>query len=354
MDNKPGKRKSRMNNIQSRMNSGSYNMAKFKANEKDLREKIAFFEKKEAKGEMKDYMYGRMEEARLMYDQLMALKSGAPLPTAVAAPILAAAEPVSQFDREQQELANNQRNAAIESLFPGTLSSVPAQTRRKAVPKMTLKKLNKQRREAEATALAASYVPPEFNPPPPSPAALPAPYGHYNNSGVFHINGTVAPTAYNLGGNTAAAGGYGTAFNNVTTYRNAVPAVTAPPSNKPTTTRRQRTPVPIYNEYYEQAVPQFLPLPEMYDPYTGRKFAPEEDPMPPIESAYHELKYILKRAHLKAASLRKKAARATKRKAKGKKNRATTFNAGLRIRLPPNNTLTPSGQQLQSQENLYI
>jgi hypothetical protein len=355
MDNKPGKRKSRMNNIKSRMNSGSYNMAKFKANEKDLREKIAFFEKKEAKGELKDYMYPRMEEAKSMYDELMALKSGAPLPTVAAA----AAEPISQFDREEQELANNQRNAAIESLFPGTLSSVPAQTRKKAtaVPKMTLKKLNKQRREAEATALAASYAPPEFNPPP-SPAALPAPYGHYNNSGLFHINGTVAPTAYNLGQNAAGAGGYGTAFNNIATYRNAVPAVTAPP-NKPTTTRRQRTPVPIYNEYYEQAVPQFLPLPEFYDPYTGRKFAPEEDPLTPIESAYHELKDILKRAHLKAASLRKKAARATKRRTKAKKNNKISFNAGLRIRLPPKNVFTPNnfpgtGQVLQPQENLHI
>jgi hypothetical protein len=38
--------------------------------------------------------------------------------------------------------------------------------------------------------------------------------------------------------------------------------------------------------------------------------------MPPIESAYHELKGILKKAHLKAASLRKKAARASKRKSK--------------------------------------
>jgi len=352
MDNKPGKRKSRMNNIKSRMNSGSYNMAKFKANEKNLREKIAFFEKKEAKGELKDYMYARMEEAKSMYGQLMALKSGAPLPT-VAAAAAAPAEPISQFVREQQELANNQRNTAIESLFPGTLSSVPAQTRKKstAVPKMTLKKLNKQRREAEATALAASYVPPEFNPPP-SPPTLGAPYGHYNNSGTFHVNGTVAPTAYNLGANAAGEGGYGTAFNNMATYGTAVPAVTAPP-NRPITTRRQRTPVPIYNEYYEQVVPQFLPLPELYDPYTGRKFAPEEDPMPPIESAYHELKDILKRAHLKAASLRKKAARATKRKTKAKKNNKKTFNAGLRIRLPPN-SLTPTGQQLQPHENLYV
>jgi hypothetical protein len=92
----------------------------------------------------------------------------------------------------------------------------------------------------------------------------------------------------------------------------------------------------------------------MYDPYTGRKFAPEEDPLPPIESAYHELKDILKRAHLKAASLRKKAARATKRRARANKARNTSLNTGLRIRIPPNNTSTLSGQQLQPQENLHI
>ena len=90
MDNKPGKRKSRMNNIQSRLNSGLYDMSKFKANEKDLREKVAFFEKKEAKGELKDYMYFRMEEAKEMYAKLMALKSGATLPTAAAGAAAAA------------------------------------------------------------------------------------------------------------------------------------------------------------------------------------------------------------------------------------------------------------------------
>ena len=332
MDTKPGKRKSRMNNIQSRMNSGAYNMAKFKANEKDLREKVAFFEKKEAKGELKDYMYGRMQEAKKMYARLLALKSGEPLPAA----------------------ANTQINVALQPLLSNTLSSAPAQMHKTttAIPKMTLKKLNKKRGEAEATALAATYVAPEFNPPPPGPNTLPVPYGYYANNGQFHVTGTVQPTAYNLGNNGLAGG---TAFNNLATYRNAVPAVTAPVSTRPTTTRRQRTPVPIYNEYYEQAVPQFLPLPELYDPYTGRKFAPEEDPMPPIESAYDELKEILKRAHLKAASLRKKAARATKRreKAKSKKAKNTTFNAGLRIRLPPN-TPPATGQMLEPQENLYV
>jgi hypothetical protein len=168
MDNKPGKRKSRMNNIQSRMNSGSYDMAKFKANEKNLREKIAFFEKKDAKGELKDYMYIRLEEAKAMYEQLMALKSGAPVPplplispVAVNAAINAAGGVADNV----LPVVNQQRNLLVENVFPTTLSSIPAQARTTGIPKMTLKKLNR-RRHKEATALAAaSYVPPEFNPP---------------------------------------------------------------------------------------------------------------------------------------------------------------------------------------------
>ena len=361
MDTKPGKRKSRMNNIQSRMNSASYDMAKFKANEKDLREKIRFFEKKEEKGELKDYMYGRMQEAKEMYARLLELKSGGPLaPT--AAPLAPTAAPFIQSEDmhlqapETIAAANSQRNDALKTVLSNTLSSAPAQMRitpTNTLPKMTLKKLNK-RREQEATALAgATYAAPEFNPPTQRTPKMALPYGEYGNNGEFHVQGTVAPR-YNLEGNGLNGLNGVTTFNNLATYRNAVPAVTAPVSTRPTTTRRQRTPVPIYNEYYEQVVPQFLPLPELYDPYTGRKFAPEEDPMPPIESAYDELKEILKRAHLKAASLRKKAARATKRreKAKSKKPKNTTFNAGLRIRLPPN-SLTPTGQQLQPQENLF-
>lgn len=344
MDNKPGKRKSRMNNIQSRLNSSLYDMSKFKANEKDLREKVAFFEKKEAKGELKDYMYFRMEEAKEMYARLMALKAGAPTAAAAGAAggTTAAASPLAQTLNTNAPFV--EPTAAATAAAANTLSSAPAETRRKSTPpKMTLKKLNKKRREAIGTALAAaSYAPPEFNPPPRSPVALPQPYGQYNSNGQFHVTGTVAPQiSYNLGANATAAGGYGTAFNTAAGYATAVPTVTAPVYSKPTTTRRQRTPVPIYNEYYEQAVPMFLPLPEMYDPYTGRKFAPEEDPMPPIESAYNELKAILKNAHLKAASLRKKAARANKRKSKKVRVKSTANTYVLPPSLSAASTYAP-------------
>jgi hypothetical protein len=58
------------------------------------------------------------------------------------------------------------------------------------------------------------------------------------------------------------------------------------------------------------------PLPELYDPYTGRKFSPEESPMTPIQKAYEELKAI--RAKVKKAVSSRKLALKKKAAAKGK------------------------------------
>jgi len=41
-----------------------------------------------------------------------------------------------------------------------------------------------------------------------------------------------------------------------------------------------------------EASQKALPLPVFYDPYTGRKFHPDESPMTPIERAYKQLKKI--------------------------------------------------------------
>lgn len=66
----------------------------------------------------------------------------------------------------------------------------------------------------------------------------------------------------------------------------------------------------IVNEYLVKATQKYLPLPQFYDPYTGRKFAPEESPMTPIEKAYKQLKKIHKKAYKRAATLRARAAAA--------------------------------------------
>lgn len=70
---------------------------------------------------------------------------------------------------------------------------------------------------------------------------------------------------------------------------------------------RQPAPV-IENEHLLEASEAALPLPELHDPFTGRKFAPEENPMPPIEDAYKMLKKLHTGVMRKAATLRKKAA----------------------------------------------
>jgi hypothetical protein len=67
----------------------------------------------------------------------------------------------------------------------------------------------------------------------------------------------------------------------------------------------------IGNEYLAQAAEEYLPmLPELYDPFTGEKFAREENPLPPIEKAYIMLKKLRQKTFKRAATLRKTAAKA--------------------------------------------
>ena len=64
---KADKRKDLMDNIKARLNSSTYNVTRhFRKNEKDLREKVKFFEKKIATGEMKDYMMPRFQQAQAL------------------------------------------------------------------------------------------------------------------------------------------------------------------------------------------------------------------------------------------------------------------------------------------------
>jgi len=46
------------------------------------------------------------------------------------------------------------------------------------------------------------------------------------------------------------------------------------------------------NNFLIEASQKALPLPVFYDPYTGRKFHPDESPMTPIERAYKQLKKL--------------------------------------------------------------
>jgi hypothetical protein len=135
---------------------------------------------------------------------------------------------------------------------------------------------------------------PIFNPPPASPPPLPIPSGRYDANGTFHVN-TVPRSPFPA--------------NVLSTLGNAPSGVFGLLKKGRSKTIKKRLSSPIVNKYLYEATQQFLPLPELYDPYTGRKFAAEEDPMPEIERAYNMLMDIYNKAQKKAATLRKRGSR---------------------------------------------
>jgi hypothetical protein len=186
------KRKDLMDNIKMRLNMEEYNMKKYyKKNEKDLKEKVKFFEKKISTGEMRGYMMPRYEQARILLTKLQGL-SGDALP------------PVKEAS--------------------------------------------------------------------------------------------------------------GTRKNKVNLAPNAVPAL---PEVKLSRSTRKKLSLSKSNlNYFNQASSEFLPLPELYDPFTGRKYHPDENPLSEIERAYFMLEDIIEKAKQRAKNI-KLAARRPERQATG-------------------------------------
>ena len=127
---------------------------------------------------------------------------------------------------------------------------------------------------------------PGFNPPAANAPPISMRRGYYNNNGAFHDEGsaripTVLPT----------------------------PQAQAQAQAQPSRRTRKRTikKVEMSNsnlDYINEASQQFLPLPELYDPFTGRKYHPDEDPHPEIERAYFMLEDIINKAKRRAKSMK--------------------------------------------------
>ena len=81
------------------------------------------------------------------------------------------------------------------------------------------------------------------------------------------------------------------------------------------------------NEHFMQAMNEFLPLPVLHDPFTGRQYAPEENPMPEIERAYDMLTDIRVKMQRRAGQLRSKAKTANKRRATAASRKKTANSA---------------------------
>ena len=157
---------------------------------------------------------------------------------------------------------------------------------------MTLKK----RRKAVNTG---PYVPPEFNPPARTPPAAKIPKGEYNRSGEFHVKGFVEPAEEAAEFKDASEFGY----------------VPKAKRTKPRSLKATKLLTEEELPYLERVQHKYLPLPELYNPFTGVKYAPENDPQPNIDSAHKMLLQIMEKAKRGARNLKrreeKKAAAAT-------------------------------------------
>ena len=143
-------------------------------------------------------------------------------------------------------------------------------------PKFTLKKRHKK------NVANKPYVLPEFNPPTRLLAAAKIPRGEYNRSGEFHVQGFVEPSEEE-----------GVAEN-------------AAKSKKPRSLKVTKLLTEEEIPYLERVQDKYLPLPELYNPFTGVKYRPENDPQPNINSAHKMLKDIMEKAKRSARDLKRR------------------------------------------------
>jgi hypothetical protein len=168
----------------------------------------------------------------------------------------------------------------------------------------TYKPFTLKKRRKQVNFASSEYKVPEFNPPPANKPPMSVPRGEYTRNGNFVTMGSVSPRRPN-------------SLNNLQLSRKK----RSPVAKRSPTARRSTRKIVIKNEnmkYLEEASKEFLPLPELYNPFDGRKYAPEEDPQPDIDRAHYMLEDILERAKAKALVLKRRATR----KARGTKARA--------------------------------
>jgi len=280
-----GKRRDLMDNIKSRLNSGAYNRTQYyKKNEKDLKEKVKFFEKKIATGEMRDYMMPRYEQARVLLAKLQGDEvAPAPLTLAPAPLTLAPDLAPAPLTVAPDLTANLQPKKSRKRTVKVQIAEPPINN----VTKLRIKIPKARRQTARTKKPSVVYEgEPGFNPPQPNGPPKSMRRGYYNSNGTFHNEGsarisTLLPT----------------------------PQVESQAQAQPSKTTRKRTikKVEMSNSnwnHMNEASQQFLPLPELYDPFTGRKYHPDEDPHVEIERAYFMLEDIINKAKRRAKSMK--------------------------------------------------
>jgi len=265
-----------MANIESRVNSGSYT----RKNEKDVREKVRFFQKKEAGGVLPKYMEPRYVRAKALMAKIDALKSGNPLPKANGSP---------KVEASPKANGSPKANAAANALSKLTLSE----------PVMRLKKSRTSKKRVTIAPTPAPGSPVGFNPPAPSPKPQQPTFGEYSPGGTYHAKGQVSPASPS---NSPPRSPRHLQFK--TTAKSRV--------GKTARRTRRRLTVNPENIKYMELASKDVEVPKLYDPFTGDKIPDEEDPMEKIGKAHQMLEdlladtiekaYKLKKASLKRAS----------------------------------------------------
>ena len=279
-------RRNVMKDIRRRLNSNAYNKTRnLKRNERNVREKLRAFEKK---GELKGYMAQRYDEALDLLGRLEEIKEvgagAAPAPEPIAVlPPAAVATATLPPPRKKFTLKKKVNVPKNEIIVPPAPPAAPKK------PRMTLKKLNKQR-----AAAAAAQGPPEFVLPPANRPAKPIPYGEYNREGEFHVRGAVSPNVeVELGEAPENIGRFG-----YVPKEKGVRVEKLPKKTRLLTEEEMK--------YLERVYKSFLPLPELYNPFTGVKYGPENDPQDNIDRAHYMLLEIQEKAKRKALALKRR------------------------------------------------
>jgi hypothetical protein len=304
-NNKPVRRKNMIGNIRRRMNSGSYNVSRnAKKNQGDIREKIAEYEKKEREGKLKHFMIPRYDEAKELMARIEAMQAGPP------AAVVAENNMRSQTPAAETQLMPEEPLAHI----PGkdgwmygigngvgltAQPSAPEIQRRTLTSKKSVQiaepsqapplVLKKRLLKSEEPLVSSEFVLPKPNAPPQQ-----APIGYYNSNGEFHVTGHAkvgSPIIANIG-----------SANNVMQRYSLKRSARPPKEYKPRWPKISEENAP----YLEEASKKFLPLPQLYNPFTGEAYKPEDDPQPNIVRAHDMLEDIMKKAIRRAKTIRKR------------------------------------------------
>ena len=343
---KANKRKDIMSNIKRRLELETYTVSDIIRNQRDVLEKIKHYERKDAAGDLKGYMRPRYEEAKELMARLNERKIQPP--TSALRESLSSHKPAQPLGHvpgkngwmygigdgyglspviipskkrktlklkpSSKQLVSSQAPALspiLESSLPSASPSALPSASPSASPSaaleplmaslslspqqkpMTLKKrMNKSRKLGPS----GPSGPPEFISPRKNSPPIQAPVGYYNENGEFRETGRVPvgePSNQPIGSVNEVMKRYGL------TKSRKVKKQVAFKSRWPTIAEENMP-------YLEEVSTQFLPLPQLYNPFTGEAYMPEEDPQPDIIRAYDMLHDIMEKAVKKAKALKKR------------------------------------------------